>query len=131
MYFDNKKRNKAQGVNRQPKDVPTEALADGPKNPLVRDFYKLSFQVHSNNVVEYYYFLELWRYVLVFMVRSTAMCVVEERNRLFFGIVRMYITCLCFIYNVPKGIKEYANIVVVTIVQTRYHCQQQFNYLVS
>lgn len=26
MYFDNKKRNKAQGVNRQPKDVPTEAF---------------------------------------------------------------------------------------------------------
>lgn len=67
MYFDNKKRNKAQGVNRQPKDVPTEALADGPKNPLVRDFYKLSFQVHPNNVVEYYYFLELWRYVLVWL----------------------------------------------------------------
>lgn len=59
MYFDNKKRNKAQGVNRQPKDVPTEALADGLKNPLFRHFYKLPFQVHSNNIVEYYHFLEL------------------------------------------------------------------------
>lgn len=53
MYFDNKKRNKAQGVNRQSKDVPTEALADGLKNSLFRHFYKFSFQVHSNNVVEY------------------------------------------------------------------------------
>lgn len=53
MYFDNKKRNKAQGMNRQSKGVPTEALADGLKNSLFRHFYKFSFQVHSNNVVEY------------------------------------------------------------------------------
>ncbi|EAL19013.1 hypothetical protein CNBI0260 [Cryptococcus deneoformans B-3501A] len=39
MYLDNKKRNKAQGVNWQSKDVPTEALADGLKNPLFRHFY--------------------------------------------------------------------------------------------
>ncbi|GFZ47433.1 Uncharacterized transporter [Saitozyma sp. JCM 24511] len=39
MWADNKRRNKAQGVNWQSKDVPTEALADGPKNPLFRHFY--------------------------------------------------------------------------------------------
>lgn len=39
MYLDNKKRNKAQGVNWQSKDVPTEALADGLKNPVFRHFY--------------------------------------------------------------------------------------------
>ena len=39
MYLDNKRRNKEQGVNWQSKDVPTEALAEGPQNPLFRHFY--------------------------------------------------------------------------------------------
>ncbi|KAK4687543.1 hypothetical protein P7C73_g2583, partial [Tremellales sp. Uapishka_1] len=39
MWNDNRKRNKAQGVNWQSKDVPTEALAEGPANPSFRHFY--------------------------------------------------------------------------------------------
>lgn len=39
MWADNRRRNKEQGVNWQSKDVPTEALRDGPKNPLFRHFY--------------------------------------------------------------------------------------------
>ncbi|WVQ84747.1 hypothetical protein IAT38_006904 [Cryptococcus sp. DSM 104549] len=38
MAFDNRRRNHAQGVNLQNKDVPTEALAEGPSNPLFRHF---------------------------------------------------------------------------------------------
>ena len=39
MYFDNRRRNKQQGVKWQSKDVPTEILAQGPSNPLFRHFY--------------------------------------------------------------------------------------------
>lgn len=39
MWNDNRRRNKEQGVNLQSKDVPTEALADGPSNPAFRYFY--------------------------------------------------------------------------------------------
>ncbi|WVO19536.1 uncharacterized protein IAS62_000823 [Cryptococcus decagattii] len=39
MYVDNRKRNEAQGVSWQSKDVPTEVLAEGPKNPMFRHFY--------------------------------------------------------------------------------------------
>lgn len=39
MAADNRRRNKEQNVNWQSKDVPTEALADGPRNPLFRHFY--------------------------------------------------------------------------------------------
>ncbi|ORY24762.1 major facilitator superfamily domain-containing protein [Naematelia encephala] len=39
MTWDNRRRNKEQGVNWQSKDVPTEALSDGPANPLFRHFY--------------------------------------------------------------------------------------------
>lgn len=39
MTADNRRRNREQGVNLQSKDVPTEALSDGPKNPLFRHFY--------------------------------------------------------------------------------------------
>lgn len=39
MWADNKRRNKVQGVNWQSKDVPTEALTEGPTNPLFRHFY--------------------------------------------------------------------------------------------
>ena len=38
MTWDNRKRNRSQGVNWQSKDVPTEALTEGPKNPLFRHF---------------------------------------------------------------------------------------------
>lgn len=38
MTMDNRRRNREQGVNWQSKDVPTEALADGPANPLFRHF---------------------------------------------------------------------------------------------
>ena len=39
MAWDNSRRNKAQGVKWQSKDVPTEALAEGSSNPLFRHFY--------------------------------------------------------------------------------------------
>lgn len=39
MTWDNKRRNREQGVNWQSKDVPTEALSEGSKNPLFRHFY--------------------------------------------------------------------------------------------
>lgn len=39
MTVENRRRNKAQNVNWQSKDVPTEALVDGPKNPMFRYFY--------------------------------------------------------------------------------------------
>ena len=39
MMLDNRKRNKGQGVNWQSKDVPTEALSEGPKNPAFRHFF--------------------------------------------------------------------------------------------
>jgi hypothetical protein len=39
MMLDNRKRNKAQGVNWRSLDVPTEVLSEGPKNPLFRHFY--------------------------------------------------------------------------------------------
>ncbi|PSR97346.1 major facilitator superfamily domain-containing protein [Coniella lustricola] len=39
MTLDNRRRNKRQGVNWQSKDVPTEALVDGPANPSFRHFY--------------------------------------------------------------------------------------------
>ncbi|WVQ84746.1 hypothetical protein IAT38_006903 [Cryptococcus sp. DSM 104549] len=39
MTLDNRRRNRAQGVNFQSKDVPTEALSEGPSNPLFRHFY--------------------------------------------------------------------------------------------
>lgn len=39
MTMDNRRRNKAQNVDWQSKDVPTEALVDGPRNPLFRHFY--------------------------------------------------------------------------------------------
>ncbi|OWZ33331.1 high-affinity nicotinic acid transporter [Cryptococcus neoformans C23] len=39
MYLDNRKRNQAQGVNWQSKDVPTEVLVEGSKNPMFRHFY--------------------------------------------------------------------------------------------
>ncbi|WRT66064.1 uncharacterized protein IL334_003016 [Kwoniella shivajii] len=38
MAYENRKRNKAQGVNWTSVDVPTEALRAGPKNPLFRYF---------------------------------------------------------------------------------------------
>ncbi|WWC93891.1 hypothetical protein V866_000728 [Kwoniella sp. B9012] len=38
MAYENRRRNKAQGVNWTSKDVPTEALKAGPKNPLFRFF---------------------------------------------------------------------------------------------
>lgn len=38
MWLDNRKRNKAQGVNWTTKDVPTAALHEGPKNPSFRHF---------------------------------------------------------------------------------------------
>ncbi|OCF76269.1 hypothetical protein I204_03569 [Kwoniella mangroviensis CBS 8886] len=38
MAYENRRRNKAQGVNWTSKDVPTEALKAGPKNPLFRYF---------------------------------------------------------------------------------------------
>lgn len=39
MVYDNKRRNKAQGVNLSFKDVPTSELADGPANPNFRWMY--------------------------------------------------------------------------------------------
>jgi len=39
MMLDNRKRNKAQGVDWTSKDVPTEVLQEGPKNPMFRHFY--------------------------------------------------------------------------------------------
>lgn len=39
MILDNKRRNRAQGVNWQSKDVPTEALAEGPESASFRHFY--------------------------------------------------------------------------------------------
>lgn len=39
MSWDNARRNNRQGVNWQSKDVPTEALAEGARNPLFRHFY--------------------------------------------------------------------------------------------
>lgn len=36
--FDNRRRNKAQGVNWTSKDVPTSVLAKGPKDPKFRHF---------------------------------------------------------------------------------------------
>ncbi|KAF5356086.1 hypothetical protein D9756_003736 [Leucocoprinus leucothites] len=39
MRFDNKKRNRAQGVNIRPQDVKTENLAAGPESPLFRYMY--------------------------------------------------------------------------------------------
>jgi predicted MFS family arabinose efflux permease len=39
MYWDNKRRNKEQGVNWQSKDVPTEVLSEGPSNLHFRHFY--------------------------------------------------------------------------------------------
>lgn len=39
MTIENRRRNKAQNVSWQSKDVPTEALAEGPKNPMFRYFY--------------------------------------------------------------------------------------------
>lgn len=39
MTVDNHRRNKSQNVSWQSKDVPTEALADGPVNPSFRHFY--------------------------------------------------------------------------------------------
>ncbi|KAJ4424269.1 hypothetical protein N0V82_001135 [Gnomoniopsis sp. IMI 355080] len=39
MSIDNRRRNKQHNVEWQSKDVPTEALGDGPRNPLFRHFY--------------------------------------------------------------------------------------------
>lgn len=39
MTIENRRRNKAQNVNWQSKDVPTEALIEGPKNPTFRYFH--------------------------------------------------------------------------------------------
>jgi len=39
MMWDNRKRNKAQNVDWQSIDVPTEVLSEGPKNPMFRHFY--------------------------------------------------------------------------------------------
>lgn len=39
MFFDNRRRNKAQGVNLTYKDVPTSELAEGPDNPNYRWMY--------------------------------------------------------------------------------------------
>ncbi|RDW78369.1 hypothetical protein BP5796_06221 [Coleophoma crateriformis] len=39
MSWDNARRNKEQGVNWQSKDVPTEVLSEGAKNPMFRHFY--------------------------------------------------------------------------------------------
>lgn len=39
MTIENRRRNIAQNVNWQSKDVPTEALADGPRNPMFRYFH--------------------------------------------------------------------------------------------
>ena len=38
MALDNRRRNREQGVNWGSKDVPTEALGEGPSNPLFRHF---------------------------------------------------------------------------------------------
>jgi len=39
MRRENKRRNKAQGVNIRPQDVKTENLAAGPESPLFRYMY--------------------------------------------------------------------------------------------
>lgn len=39
MFFDNRRRNKAQGVNFTYKDIPTSELAEGPENPNYRWMY--------------------------------------------------------------------------------------------
>ena len=36
MIWDNRRRNKAQGVNKQARDVPTSLLRDGPRSPDFR-----------------------------------------------------------------------------------------------
>ncbi|KAK8870117.1 hypothetical protein IAR55_000687 [Kwoniella newhampshirensis] len=39
MTLDNRRRNREQGVNYSSKDVPTQALSEGPANPLFRHFH--------------------------------------------------------------------------------------------
>ena len=39
MIMDNRRRNREQGVNWQSKDVPTEALSEGPASLSFRHFY--------------------------------------------------------------------------------------------